>query len=118
MPGRGGMWAARLLGDYRGILQVDGYEAYRQFGNPDRPGGPATLAYCWAHVRRYFFDAAKGDGTPIAEEALRRIAALYAIERDIRGQSPDARRAIRQGRSKADHPRSPRSTMRWATGLG
>ena len=100
MPGRGGMWAAKLLGDYRGILQVDGYEAYRQFGKPDRPGGPATLAYCWAHVRRGFFDAAKGDGALIAEEALRRIAALYAIERDIRGKSPDARHVARQGRSK------------------
>jgi transposase len=100
MPGRGGMWAAKLLGDYRGILQVDGYEAYRQFGKADRPGGPATLAYCWAHVRRGFFDAAKGDGAPIAEEALRRIAALYAIERDIKGQSPGARQAVRQEHSK------------------
>jgi transposase len=100
MPGRGGMWAAKLLGDYHGILQVDGYEAYRQFGKADRPSGPATLAYCWAHVRRGFFDAAKGDGAPIAEEALRRISALYAIERDIRGQSPDARRAARQERTK------------------
>jgi transposase len=108
MPGRGGQWAAKLLGDYRGILQVDGYEAYRQFGKADRPSGPATLAYCWTHVRRRFFDAAKpvlsfaegGDGAPIAEEALRRIAALYAIERDIRGQSPDARHAARQERAK------------------
>jgi transposase len=100
MPGRGGMWAAKLLGDYRGILQVDGYEAYRQFGKADRPGGPATLAYCWAHVRRGFFDAAKGDGAPIAEEALRRIATLYAIERDIKGQSPGVRQAVRQEHSK------------------
>jgi transposase len=100
MPGRGGIWAAKLLGDYRGILQVDGYNAYRQFGKPDRLGGPATLAYCWAHARRHFFDAAKGDGAPIAEEALRRIAALYAIERDICGQSPGARQAARQERSK------------------
>ena len=99
MPGRGGIWAAKLLGDYRGILQVDGYEAYRQFGRPDRPGGPATLAYCWAHVRRGFFDAAKGDGTAIADEALRRISALYEIERDIAGQSPDARLAARRERS-------------------
>lgn len=96
MPGRAGIWAARLLGDYRGILQVDGYEAYRQFGRPDRPGGPATLAYCWAHVRRGFFDAAKGGETVIADEALRRIGALYEIERDIAGQSPDARFAARQ----------------------
>jgi transposase len=52
------------------------------------------------HVRRGFFDAAKGDGAPIAEEALRRIAALYAIERDIQGQSPGARQAVRQEHSK------------------
>src|SRR3546814_2974287 len=57
MPGRGGMWAAKLLGEYHGILQVDGYEAYGQFGKAGRPGGPSVLAYCWAHVRRGFFDA-------------------------------------------------------------
>lgn len=100
MPGRGGGWATKLLGDYRGVLQVDGYEVYRQFGKADRPSGPATLAYCWAHVRRGFFDAAKGVSAPIAEEALRRIAALKAFERNIRGQSPDARQAVRQERSK------------------
>jgi transposase len=100
MPGRGGMWAKKLLGDYRGILQVDGYEAYGQFGKPDRPGGPATLAYCWAHVRRGFFDAAKGKEAPIAEEALQRIGALYEIERDIKGLKPEARRAARQAQSK------------------
>ena len=101
MPGRGGIWAAKLLGDYRGILQVDGYEAYGQFGKADRPGGPATLAYCWAHVRRGFFDAAKGKGASIAEEALRRIGALYEIEREIRGRSADERRIERQARA---HP--------------
>jgi hypothetical protein len=101
MPGRGGMWAAKLLGDYRGILQVDGYEAYGQFGKPDRPGGPAMLVYCWAHVRRGFFDATKGSAAaPIADEALRRIGVLYEIERDIRGRTPDERRAERQARAK------------------
>lgn len=99
MPGRGGVWARQLLGAWRGILQVDGYEAYSQFGKPDREGRSATLAYCWAHVRRGFFDAAKGKEAPIAEEALQRIAALYEIERDIRGQSPELRRAERQGRA-------------------
>jgi transposase len=52
------------------------------------------------HVRRGFFDAAKGGDAPIAEEALRRFAALYAIERDIRAQSLDARHTVRQERSK------------------
>lgn len=100
MPGRGGMWANKLLGDYRGILQVDGYEAYGQFGKPDRKGGPATLAYCWAHARRGFFDAAKGNDAPIAEEALKRIGALYDIERDIKGQTAELRLDARQARSK------------------
>ena len=99
MPGRGGVWARQLLGAWRGILQVDGYEAYSQFGKPDREGRSATLAYCGAHVRRGFFDAAKGKEAPIAEEALQRIAALYEIERDIRGQSPELRRAERQSRA-------------------
>lgn len=100
MPGRGGMWAAKLLGDYRGILQVDGYEAYGQFGKANRPGGSSVLAYCWAHVRRGFFDAAKGDAAPIAQEALRRIAALYDIERELQGRSPDERLSARQARSR------------------
>lgn len=99
MPGRGGMWAAKLLGDYRGILQVDGYEAYGQFGKANRPGGPSVLAYCWAHVRRGFFDAAKGDAAPIAQEALQRIGLLYDIEREIHGRTPEERVAIRQARS-------------------
>lgn len=99
MPGRGGMWAAKLLGDYRGILQVDGYEAYGQFGKPDRPGGPSVLAYCWAHARRGFFDAAKDDGAAIAQEALRRIGALYDIERELHGRPPDERLSARQLRS-------------------
>jgi transposase len=52
------------------------------------------------HVRRNFFDIAKGGTAPIAEEALRRIAALYAIEDTVRGKPPDLRLAARQARSK------------------
>ena len=100
MSGRGGMWAAKLLGDYRGILQVDGYEAYGQFGKANRPGGLAVLAYCWAHVRRGFYDTAKGDGASIAQEALKRIGTLYEIEREIHGHSPGERLAVRQARSQ------------------
>jgi transposase len=100
MPGRAGMWAAKLLGDYHGILQVDGYEAYGQFGKANRPGGASVLAYCWAHVRRGFFDAAKGEATPIAQEALRRIGQIYEIEREINGRAPDERLAIRMARSQ------------------
>src|SRR3546814_6806036 len=80
MPGRGKVWAEKLLGDFTGIVQCDGYGAYKHIEAPDRKGGPGTLAFCWAHVRRGFFDDAKGGNAPVAEEALRRIASLYRIE--------------------------------------
>src|SRR5215468_6727596 len=59
-----------------------------------------TLAFCWAHLRRKFFDIAKGGCAPIASEALERIAKLYLIEKTIRGQSAGARLIARQARSK------------------
>ena len=65
-----------------------------------RPGEAITLAFCWAHLRRQFFDIAKGGDAPIASEALERIAALYAIEKTIRGESADERRTVRQDESK------------------
>jgi transposase len=96
-PGRGREHAAGLLGDYAGILQCDGYAAYK--GVSGAAAGP-TLAFCWAHARREFVDLAKGGTAPIAAEALRRIAALYAVEAEVRGQPPDARRAVRQAKSR------------------
>jgi hypothetical protein len=63
-------------------------------------GGPLTLAFCWSHARRLFYEIAKGGNAPIATEALVRIGALYAIEEEIRGQSAEARRAHRQARTK------------------
>jgi transposase len=60
-----------------------------------------SLAFCWSHVRRRFYELAAAGPAPIATEALERIGALYAIESDIRGHSPDDRRATRQERS---HP--------------
>jgi transposase len=59
-----------------------------------------TLAFCWSHVRREFIELAKGKTAPIAEETLQRIAALYAIEAEIRGQPPGIRQAVRQAKSK------------------
>ena len=91
--------AAALLGGYRGILQCDGYAAYKKFGGSKSADPPVTLAFCWAHVRRGFYDLAKTKA-PIATEALKRIAALYEIEADIRGQSAADRRAVRQAESK------------------
>jgi transposase len=99
-PGRGGEHAARLLEGFSGILQVDGYAAYKKLAAPARPGGPVTLAYCWSHLRRQFYEVYVGGNAPIASEALARIKRLYDIEADIRGLPPGVRRAIRQERSK------------------
>lgn len=98
-PGRGAVHALKLLAHYRGTVQCDGYAAYKTIAGTTC-GERITLAFCWAHLRRKFFDIAKDGVTPIASEALERIAALYAIEKTIRGQSADARRAVRQDKSK------------------
>ena len=99
-PGRGAEHAAALLAGYKGILQCDGYAAYRSLAGPKDGEDGATLVYCWSHVRREFFDLAKNKTAPIAEEALRRIAALYLIEDEVRGKPPDMRRTARQARSR------------------
>jgi transposase len=98
-PGRGAVHALELLDHYRGIVQCDGYAAYKTIAVAVREDA-ITLAFCWAHLRRHFFDIAKGGDAPIAGEALERIAALYAIEKTIRGESAEARRTVRQERSK------------------
>jgi transposase len=89
-----------LLQGYTGVLQTDGYAAYRSLADPKRVGGPATLAFCWAHWRRRWFDIAKSPPAPTATEALKRIAELYEIEAEIRGNSADERRTARQQKSK------------------
>jgi len=99
-PGRGAEHAVRHLAGFSGILQVDGYAAYDALSDGDRAGGPVTLALCWSHFRRRFYDIAKAGNAPIASEALDRIGALYAIETVIRGRSADERREERQARSR------------------
>src|SRR5208283_5143135 len=86
---------AHLQG-FRGVLQVDGYGGYR----PLAEQGQVRLAFCWAHVRRKFYELAAAGPAPIASEALERIKALYAIEAEIRGQDPKARLAARQEKSR------------------
>jgi hypothetical protein len=92
-PGRGAVHGRKLLDGYRGIVQCDGYVAYKNIANAASDEA-ITLAFCWSHVRRRFYDVAQGGPAPIAGEALERIAALYAIEKAIRGRSADARRAV------------------------
>ena len=87
--------AAHLVG-FRGVLQVDGYAGYR----PLAESGQVKLAFCWSHVRRPFYEIAAGGNAPIATEALKRIADLYAIEAEIRGRSADQRRTVRQDRAR------------------
>lgn len=99
-PGRGGIHAEEMLKGFEGILQVDGYQGYNRLADGRRAeGGRVQLAYCWAHARRKLIEARPSAGSPFVDEALRRIAELYAIEKEIRGQSPEMRRAIRQERS-------------------
>jgi transposase len=84
------------LAGFKGILQVDGYGGYRALAER----GDVQLAFCWAHVRRRFYELAVAGPAPIASEALKRIAALYAVETDIRGRSADERRMRRQEKSR------------------
>jgi transposase len=95
-PGRGKEHAAALLAGYRGILQCDGYAAYKALAT----GDGATLAFCWSHVRRGFYDLARGGAAPVAVEALARIGDLYAIEAEIRGRPAAERQAARAARSR------------------
>ena len=55
---------------------------------------------CWAHVRRKFYDLEQAHASPLAREALERIAALYAIEDEIRGRPPEERQQVRQARAR------------------
>jgi transposase len=99
-PGRGGKHAVKLLAGFSGVLQVDGYAVYNQLARPTRAGGAVTLAFCWSHLRRKFYELYVGGNQPIATEALARIKLLYDIEAQARGSPPQVRRALRQAHAK------------------
>jgi transposase len=84
------------LAGFTGTLQVDGYGGYRALAKSNA----VTLAFCWAHARRRFYELAAAGAAPIASEALERIAGLYRVETGVRGKAPDERRAARQQRSR------------------
>ncbi|MDA9406234.1 IS66 family transposase [Bradyrhizobium sp. CCBAU 45384] len=100
----------RHLAAFAGILQADCYGGFEPLFDPKRKAMPITPAFCLAHARRGFFELAdiekaarEGKGkpvSPIALEAVRRLDALFEIERAINGRSADERRAARQERSK------------------
>lgn len=95
-PDRKAEQPLRHLQGFVGILQVDGYAGYRALAERNA----VSLAFCWAHVRRKFYELAQSGPAPIATEALRRIAELYKIESEIRGRSPEERRTAREERSR------------------
>lgn len=78
------------------MLQVDGYAGYGMLAERNA----VSLAFCWSHVRRRFYELAQAGPAPIATEALARIAELYQIEGELRGRSAEERCAVRKVRSR------------------
>jgi transposase len=95
-PDRKGEHPERHLREFRGTLQADAYAGFNQLYE----NGRIQEAACWAHVRRKFYDLQQAHASPVATEALQRIGALYAIEKEIRGRPPEERREVRQARSR------------------
>lgn len=101
-PDRKGEHALSLLKSCRGFLHAGGYAGFGQLYERVDPGtGEALLCEvaCWAHVRRHLYDVYVATGSAAAREALERIAALFAIETEVRGQQPERRQEIRQSKS-------------------
>jgi transposase len=95
-PDRKGEHPRAHLSTFQGTLQADGYAGFEQL----YATGKIKEAACWAHVRRKFYDLQEAHQSPVAVEALERIAGLYAVENDIRGRAPEERREIRNARSR------------------
>jgi transposase len=84
------------LRGFRGTLQADAYAGFHHLYE----GGLIQEAACWAHVRRKFYELHLAHASPIAAEAMKRIAELYAIEGEIRGRPPEERLALRSSRTR------------------
>jgi transposase len=95
-PDRKGEHPQRHLAHFRGILQADAYAGFNKLYED----GLIQEAPCMAHIRRKFFDLMEAHQSPVATEAVERIALLYAIEKEIRGRSPDQRRRVRNARAR------------------
>jgi transposase len=105
-PDRAGIHPEQHLAGYGGILQADAYAGFNALYAPDRQPGPITEAGCWAHARRKFFELADITSkarkqkpatiSPIAFEAVRKMDAIFMLERSINGSSPAERVAARQ----------------------
>ena len=99
-PDRTGKHPEEHLASWTGSMQADAYAGYNRLYEAGRKPGPIVEAACWAHARRKFFDLARLNKAPIAIEAVARIDALFAIEREINGLSPGERRQARHERSR------------------
>jgi len=110
---RAGVHPQTHLANWSGTFQADAYSGYNKLYAAGRKPGPIAEAGCWAHARRPFFALAdiaasarrKAQGkthasiSPLALEAVRRMDALFEIERAINGQSAEERHAVRQQRA-------------------
>ncbi|MFZ0255565.1 MAG: transposase, partial [Gammaproteobacteria bacterium] len=85
------------MAGYKGWIHADGYSGFNELY---RSGGISEVA-CLAHIRRKFTDVFRSEGSVIAEEAIKRIAGLYGVEKDARGQPPDERVRLRQAHAVA-----------------
>jgi transposase len=99
--GRGHHEIKQQLAGYQGVLQVDGYGAYKALEKARGAPGAIQLAFCLAHARRKFVEVHKKTGSPVSADVVTRIGQIYAIEARIRGRTADERRAARQGESAA-----------------
>ena len=99
-PDRRGVHAERFLEGFTGIMQADAFSGFGRLYKPGRATGPIVEAACWSHARRGFFELAELQKAPIAIEAVQRIDALFAIEREINGLSAGQRLAVRDERSR------------------
>ena len=95
-PDRRGEHPREHLRNFSGILQADAYAGFHHLYE----GGQIQEAACWAHVRRKFYELQVAQASPLAAEALKRIAELYAIESDIRGRPTDERLQVRTTRAR------------------
>lgn len=99
-PDRSGIHAETWLADYAGIIQADAFSGFGRLYEPGRKTGAMIEAACWAHARRKFFELADLQKAPIAIEAVSRIDAIFAIEREINGRARHERQAVRDDRSR------------------
>jgi transposase len=99
-PDRGGEHPERHLVSYAGMMQADAYAGLNRLYDATRQPGPIVEAACWSHARRKFYELAQLKKAPIAVEAVKRIDALFAVEREINGATSGQRLATRAERSR------------------